>query len=185
MLIVGPSGAGKDTLLGAVREQLGNEPALVFAERVVTRPNQVGMYTHVEMLPLEFDLKRETGQFGLDWVAHGNRYGVPIEAFSALDQGRTVVVNASRSVVEYAREQFSPVRIVHVTASAQTLRARLHARGREAEADIDRRLERAQSLRPCGDDVVELLNEGDLTANAQRFAAILRDAAGLTVNSGS
>ena len=37
VLVVGPSGAGKDTLLGLARRELAGDPRFLFARRVVTR----------------------------------------------------------------------------------------------------------------------------------------------------
>jgi len=38
VLVVGPSGAGKDSLLKAAREEFRGDPRIGFARRVITRP---------------------------------------------------------------------------------------------------------------------------------------------------
>ena len=39
VLVVGPSGAGKDTLIAAVRQRLAADEAFLFPRRIVTRPS--------------------------------------------------------------------------------------------------------------------------------------------------
>ena len=42
VLVVGPSGAGKDTLLAAAREALAGDPRIRFVRRAITRPAEAG-----------------------------------------------------------------------------------------------------------------------------------------------
>ena len=178
VLVVGPSGAGKDALLGHARRILADDEAVLFAERIVTRPNRTGNVTHVEMDALNFELKSENGEFGLYWAAYGNRYGVPRSAFDVLEQGVSVIVNGSRTVVDEARRLHSPTLVILVTASADILRERLHARGREQFEAVPRRLVRAASLTVKGDDVVELVNEDVLEDNAERSVTLISGVSG-------
>jgi len=133
VLVVGPSGAGKDTIMRRVRDRLDPGPGIVFARRVVTRAadaaedNQVATdETFLEALG--------RGGFVLDWQAHGLRYGVPRQVCEELAQGRVVVVNVSRTVVARARSTFDRVRIVLLTAPAEIRASRISARGRDADA---------------------------------------------------
>lgn len=133
VLVVGPSGAGKDTIMRRVRDRLGPGSGIVFARRVVTRAadatedNEVATdETFLEALG--------RGGFALDWQAHGLRYGVPRQVCEELAQGRVVVVNVSRTVVARARSTFDRVRIVLLTAPAEIRASRISARGRDADA---------------------------------------------------
>ena len=133
VLVVGPSGAGKDTIMRRVRDRLGPGSGIVFARRVVTRAadatedNEVATdETFLEALG--------RGGFALDWQAHGLRYGVPRQVCEELAQGRAVVVNVSRTVVARARSTFDRVRIVLLTAPAEIRASRISARGRDADA---------------------------------------------------
>ena len=173
-MVVGPSGGGKDALLGEARRRLAGDTRIAFADRFITRPVSAGPgEVHIEVSQQEFQRACLEDCFGLSWSAHGTGYGIAKEKFELLEQGTSLVANVSRSVVEEARENYPPTLIVVVTASHTTLRARLEARGRESSDEVERRLLRARSFELCGDDVVELVNEGALLSNAERFTELL------------
>ena len=115
------------------------------------------------------------GGFMLSWQAHGHRYGIPKTAEQALAEGRSVIVNVSRQVIDQARKSWSPLRVVQISAPRDLLAARLAARGREPADDIQRRLERANSYRIGGDDVRGVVNDDDLERVIDRFVALLEE----------
>ena len=153
-LIVGPSGAGKDTLIRAARARL--DARFVFARRVITRPDDPDGEDHVAEDAASFETRASAGAFALSWRAHGFAYGIPATIASDLERGKHVVVNVSRDVVEEARARFAPVKVILVKAPPDVLRARLAARGREKESDIGARLTRTREVAP---DVI-IVNEG-------------------------
>ena len=142
VLVVGPSGAGKDSLLEGVREALAQDDRFWFPTRVITRPEGPGE-NHEPATQAEFAAHLSAGNFFLTWEAHGLQYGLPAEIGTALAAGHVVVVNASRSVVDAARAIWSDVRVVHVTTAADELYRRLRARGRETDDEIIGRVARA------------------------------------------
>ncbi len=172
-LVVGPSGAGKDSLIAGARVALAGRP-FVFARRVITRPAGTDGEAYDAVTPATFARMRAAGRFGLWWEAHGFCYGIAREIESDLAAGRAVVANVSRTVVETARRRYRPVRIVHVVAAPETLAARLAQRGRETEDEIARRLARtAVTPPPNGADVVTIRNDGSLADAVARFVAVL------------
>jgi phosphonate metabolism protein PhnN/1,5-bisphosphokinase (PRPP-forming) len=174
ILVVGPSGAGKDALMSGAALSLVPGGRFHFARRVVTRPAQAGAEDH-DSLPLdEFRRRQAQGGYLLSWDAHGLAYGVPAELDALRVQGRAVVVNVSRTVVDEARARLAPVGVVVVTAPTAVLAARLAGRGRESMDDIERRLERAKASLPSGPDVVVVNNDGDLKAGIDLFTDALR-----------
>ena len=136
VLVVGPSGAGKDSLIDGARRAFAGGADVVFPRRDITRPADAGSEDHVAVTESQFHARRELGGYLLSWGAHGLWYGIPTETVDHLLGGRTVVVNASRSVIEEARGRFQHLRVVSVTADEETLRARLGARARETDAQI-------------------------------------------------
>lgn len=169
-LVVGPSGAGKDTLIDAARRV---RPDILFVRRCVTRPAGAGGEDHEPISPEAFEAQAAAGGFALWWRAHGLGYGVPRAIETALAQGRHVMANVSRGVVADARARFSPVRVLLIDAAPEALRARLAARGREPPGDAANRLARAgdEALRLEG--AVRIDNGGPLGAATGAFLAAL------------
>ena len=63
--VVGPSGAGKDTLMAAARAA---RPGLVLVRRVITRPESAGGEDFEGVGETEFALRLAAGDFALHWA---------------------------------------------------------------------------------------------------------------------
>jgi ribose 1,5-bisphosphokinase len=168
VLVVGPSGAGKDTLITRARAACCNDATVVFPRRMVTRP--ASAFEDNEFVPeLAFGQAAAKGAFALWWSAHGHGYGIPIAVDHDIEAGRTVVCNVSRTVVGAARERYAHVLAVLVTAPREMLTARLAARDRATDGSLEQRVGRAETasngLRP---DVV-INNVGDPDIGARRL----------------
>jgi ribose 1,5-bisphosphokinase len=175
-LVVGPSGAGKDSLIAAARAALAEDPRFAFPRRLITRPVEAGGEDHIEVSPAAFEMARAEGAFSLHWKSHGLAYGISKRIEEALAAGRNVVVNVSRGVVEEARRRLSPVKVILVTAPVAVLAERLARRGRESAAEVAERLRRAGYPAPEGPDVVTIDNGGKLEDAVAAFVAVLRGA---------
>ena len=174
VLVVGPSGVGKDTLLDGARTVLADDPGVVFPRRQITRPAEAGGEDHIPISEAEFAARDAAGVYALAWQAHGLSYGLAADIEADLAAGRTVVANVSRQVLEAARRRYGAVRVVSVTADAQVLAERLRQRGRESEADIARRLARAEAVEVAGDDVTVLRNDGPPQDGVAQLVAAIR-----------
>ena len=93
--VVGPSGAGKDTLIAAARSRFAGDDRIVFVRRTVTRP-EGGNEDHDTLDPAAFADRRRAGAYVLSWGAHGLYYGIPATALADVRAGRVVVANLSR-----------------------------------------------------------------------------------------
>ena len=155
--VVGPSGVGKDTVIDAL---VAAVPGLHRARRVITRPTDSGGEDFEGVTPEDFERRRACGEFVLWWEAHGLRYGIPRTIVERLDAGTDVIANLSRGALPDARRCFRGMVVLALTARPEVIAARLRSRGRETEAGIAERLERAGEFTVTGPDVVRLDNSG-------------------------
>ncbi|CAM5770566.1 ribose 1,5-bisphosphate phosphokinase PhnN [Labrys miyagiensis] len=171
--IVGPSGAGKDTLIDAARAEFADDPGLVFPRRVITRESS-SAEEHDTLSEAEFARLEAVGGFSLSWRAHGLSYALPLEVRSATERGIHAVCNLSRSSLAEARERFAKVSVVLVTAPAEIIAQRLAARGRESmdsiRARLARKVDREDALHP---DLI-ITNDGPVEAAVDRLLAYLK-----------
>lgn len=141
--VMGPSGAGKDALLGFARERIGAR--VMFSHRYITRPVSDGE-NHIALTHDEFATRLARGLFALHWQSHGLHYGVGVEIDLWLERGMPVVVNGSRQHAHAALARYPGAQFVQIDASPSVLAARLARRGREDARQIEARLARRPSL---------------------------------------
>ncbi len=185
ILVVGPSGAGKDTLLDAARTHFEGDKTIVFARRCITRDDQIGEQ-HAALSKAEFARREEEGGFFLCWRAHGLDYGITAEVLEKLATGNIVVLNISRRVIREAREKWPRTHVIQISARPDVLRERLVRRGREGADGIGKRLERGGEI-PLADAewLSELDNSGDLACAIVRFTALISRLASGSKSGGS
>ncbi|MEQ8831564.1 MAG: phosphonate metabolism protein/1,5-bisphosphokinase (PRPP-forming) PhnN [Alphaproteobacteria bacterium] len=171
--VVGPSGAGKDSLIDAARVHFGPDGPIRFVRRCITRPAEAGGEDHLAVDDETFIRLQAQGAFALDWAAHGLRYGIPADIGETLSEGRAVLANLSRGVIDTVRQRFERRRIIVVTADPSILAERLAGRGRESAAEISERLARAPYEMPDGPDVTIVQNNGALIEAERDFRAAL------------
>ena len=173
--IVGPSGAGKDSLIDGARARLSPE-SFVFARRTITRPAGSPGEDHDPCTEAEFAQRERHGDFLITWQAHGLHYGLPASLVGKLDAGCHVVANGSRAMVAVLAERIPSLVVVEVTAPAQVLQQRLASRGRESEKDLAERLIRKVAPYPPNVRVVRVINDQTLEIGIARFvSAILHE----------
>lgn len=174
--VVGPSGAGKDTLMAGARTRLAADLRFVFVRRTITRPAEAGGEDHTPATRESFLAARDAGGFALWWEAHGLLYGIPRTIEDDLAAGRVVVANLSRAAIAEASTRY-PVRVLLITAPTEVLARRLAARGRESAEDIARRLSREVPTIPGGIAVETIQNDGDVEEGVARVVGALNRAA--------
>jgi len=166
IVVVGPSGAGKDSVLQAWAAGVPPEVAPVPVRRVITRPADPAGEGHEPVDGAEFTRLAEGGAFAFDWHAHCLRYGVRHTALAPLAAGRWVVMNGSRAHLSTLRRVAPAARVVEITAPREVRAARLAGRAREDEAAMQARLARDTAASHAS-LVVE--NTGDLAAAVERL----------------
>jgi ribose 1,5-bisphosphokinase len=175
LAVVGPSGAGKDSLIDFARQQLGNDTSVLFVRRVITRSAVPSAEDHDALSAEAFAEAQSSGAFAVTWQAHGLHYGIPAEVHRHLATGRVAVVNGSRAALREINSAFAHVVTVQITCAPAVLASRLAARGRESQAEIEQRLSRAASLpSDCAGEVIEIDNSGDLPVAGSKVVEIIR-----------
>jgi ribose 1,5-bisphosphokinase len=172
VLVVGPSGAGKDTLINAARSALADDPRFVFPRRVVTRPAMASTEDHDSVTAAEFALREANGAYALSWEAHGLCYGLPAQIADDIGAGRIVVMNGSRAMTVAARAKFPGTIVMLIEATPDVRARRLAGRGRESEAEIALRLAREVTIEIP--DAVRIDNSGGLDQGVSQFLAAVR-----------
>ena len=166
--VIGPSGAGKDSVLDGLRKIWGDLPPVYWARRTVTRASHTGE-AHESVSPDEFGDLLAQGAFTLHWQANGLCYGVRHGELTPLDAGHCVLLNGSRAYLSTLMSTYPQASVVHITASAQVLHQRLKSRSRETQEDINRRLAREIAY-DLPEHTLEVKNNGALedTVNSLR-----------------
>jgi ribose 1,5-bisphosphokinase len=173
VLVVGPSGAGKDTLIGLTRAACADDGTIVFPRRVVTR--EPSSFEDNEQVSLEaFAQARAQGEFAVHWQAHGHCYALRRAIDDQIGAGRAVVANVSRTVVEAMRRAYADVVVVSITAPSEILSQRLSARARGSDGRIADRLHRAVDDAAATPDFT-IMNVGSAEDHARELLRVIRN----------
>lgn len=143
---MGPSGVGKDSLLGWLQARLPQQPAVHWARRTITRPVAPQGELHESLDVASFEALKASRAFALDWQANGLCYGIRHQELAPVVSGTWVFVNGSRAYWPEARKRYPDSHSVLITASPDVLRQRLLRRGRESAEAIEARLVRLQDV---------------------------------------
>jgi ribose 1,5-bisphosphokinase len=170
ILVVGPSGAGKDTLLGFAKAACAEDANIVFPRRVVTRQAS-SSEDNVALGPDEFRQALARGDFAMHWEAHGHSYGLPRAIDDDIRAGCAVVVNVSRTVIEAARRGYANVVVIAITAPPEVLAERIRMRARSSDGNSEQRLSR--TVDTAAPDIT-ILNVGRPEDHARRLARAIR-----------
>ncbi|MGD9831645.1 MAG: phosphonate metabolism protein/1,5-bisphosphokinase (PRPP-forming) PhnN [Piscinibacter sp.] len=157
-MVVGPSGAGKDSVISA---WLRGQPRAARPHRVrrtITRPADVHE-AHESIGACAFAAAREAGAFAFHWQAHGLDYGIRHGELAALAAGGWVVMNGSREHLAQLRAVAPQARVVEIDAPAALRQRRLHDRSRE---DAEGRAARIVREAPPAQADLRIVNDGSL-----------------------
>lgn len=141
-----PSGAGKDTVIQALKDQgFDIHHALTCTTRA-RRPNEVEGVHYYFISKDEFARMRDSGEL-LEWAeVHGNSYGVPREPVRrALRAGRDVLLKIDVQGAETVKSLYpDAVLIFLLPPSAEASIERMLERGTESGDELQRRIRNVQ-----------------------------------------
>ncbi|CAN1502372.1 COG3709 Uncharacterized component of phosphonate metabolism [Burkholderiaceae bacterium] len=182
--VIGPSGAGKDSLLNSLRQDMAamtdtaTPPPLYFAKRTITRSHDQSNEDHEVVDPSHFESLVNSDAFAMHWFANGLHYGIRHQELAPMSESTWVMVNGSRAYLEEAKQRFPGLTVLFITAPIEVLRARLLSRGRENEQAIEVRLNRSQEVVLEPQDLC-LSNGGSLADSVITLKNLLQQRTGI------
>jgi guanylate kinase len=170
LVVTGPSGVGKGTLIG---ELCRHFPDLRLSVSATTRPPRSGEQDGREyhfMTPEEFQRRVDAGDFLEHAVYAGNRYGT---LRSEVEHGPVVLeieVQGARQVREALPEA---VQVFIAPPSLETLRERLLSRGTDSPEVIQARLREAEEELRAKDEFPHVVVNDDLDRAAAELIPLV------------
>lgn len=169
-VISGPSGAGKGTLLGRVREAYPELALTVSATTRPPRPGEVDGVAYHFMSDEEFDHHIQANDF-LEWAqVHDHRYGtLKSEVDKRLGSNTSVALELDVQGAINVRKAYPDAVLIFIEPpSFEELERRLRGRGTEDDAEIAIRLNTARSeMRQAGLYDVRIVNDDVERASAE------------------
>jgi ribose 1,5-bisphosphokinase len=173
VLVVGPSGAGKDTLLGLAKAACADDGNVVFPRRVITREASAAEENE-EVSIGTFQVALTRGEYAMHWEAHGHYYALSRAMDDEIRAGRTVVANVSRTVIGAMRRAYTNVVVVSITAPPDVLAERLAMRRRSSDGRLEARLGRTVEDAAAAPDVT-IVNTGSAEYHSRQLVRVIRD----------
>jgi ribose 1,5-bisphosphokinase len=170
ILVVGPSGAGKDTLLGLAKAACSDHRQIVFPRRVITRQASASE-DNEEVSAGTFEAALARDEYAMHWEAHGHRYALSRAIDDEIRAGHTVVANVSRTIIPAMRRAYVEVVVISITAPPTVLAERLAMRSRSSDGNIDHRLGR--TVDETAPDVT-IVNTGSADFHARQLVRAIK-----------
>ena len=175
IVVTGPSGVGKGTLL---RSLLARHPELYFSISATTRqprPGEIDGQHYYFVSRDKFEQMKAEGDL-LEWAEYaGNYYGTPrAQVERQIQQGRLVILEIEVVGARKINQTFpAALRIFILPPSLAELERRIRDRGQDSEDAIVRRLNRARSEIDAADEFdVQIVNDDVKTALVHLEATI-------------
>jgi guanylate kinase len=162
IVLTGPSGVGKGTLLKALLVKHPELQVSISATTRSPRPGEVHGVNYYFLTRPEFERMVTQGEF-LEWAEFaGNCYGTPRKAVEEkLAQGEQIILEIELEGARQVRESFpSAYKIFILPPSLAALEDRIRSRGQDADDAIARRLLRARAeIEAASEFDVQILND--------------------------
>jgi guanylate kinase len=179
VIISGPSGVGKDTIIDALKRR-SREPEFTFVVTCTTRAPRHGEVDGVDyrfMSRAAFTALRDAGEL-LEWAeVHGHWYGTPRhEVVTALQAGHDVILKIDVQGAQSVKQRVPYALLVFVVPpSLETLFARLRSRATESADELEVRQRNAaiELARQQDYDYVVVNETGQVDRTAEHIDTIV------------
>jgi ribose 1,5-bisphosphokinase len=172
VLVVGPSGAGKDTLLGLARAACADARNIVFPRRVITRAASASE-DNEEVSAGTFQEALTRGEYAMHWEAHGHCYALSRAIDDEIRSGRTIVANVSRTVIGAMRRAYADVVVISITAPPDVLAERIAMRARSSDGRVENRLRRTVEDASAAPDAT-IVNTGSAEYHSRQLVRVIK-----------
>jgi len=175
IVVTGPSGAGKGTLIRAILERI---PELEVAISATTRPQRPGEENGREYWFLtdeEFSARTEEGAF-LEWVEYVShkRYGTLRSEIDRIDShGRVCVLELETDGALHVQAEVPGACTIFIAADVEELERRLRERATESTGEIGERISIARHQLEQAHRFRYMVRNDDLTRASEVLAAIV------------
>lgn len=176
VVITGPSGVGKGTLIRSLRERM---PEIQLSISATTRLPRAGETQGVDyhfMSPEDFERHVAAGDFVEHAAYAGARYGtLRAELQTRAASGAPVVLEIEVQGARQVREQMpEAVQVFIAPPSVEALRARLVGRGSDAPEQIEARLRTASEELAAKDEFAHVVVNDRLEDAVEALVEIVR-----------
>ncbi len=180
ILLTGPSGVGKGTLLQALRRRYPDLPVSVSTTTRAPRPGEVEGEDYYFVSRQQFQGLIEQGAL-LEWAEFaGNYYGTPkAPVLEKLAAGQRVILEIELQGARQVRQTFpEALQVFVLPPSLAELEHRIRQRGQDSEAAIARRLSRARvEIEAAPEFDIQIVNDHLDSALQQLEQVLFRDPA--------
>ena len=181
VIISGPSGVGKDTIIEALRRR-SHDPEYHYVITCTTRAMRPGEVNGVDYWFLDrktFAAQRAEGEFLEANKVHGNWYGTPrSQVRDALGEGRDVILKIDVQGAQVVKEKIPGALLVFlIPPSLEDLFQRLLSRATETADELELRQRNAaiELARQSDYDYVVTNETGQVERTAERIDAIIAE----------
>jgi guanylate kinase len=181
VIISGPSGVGKDTIIDALRRR-HHDPEYHYVVTCTTRAKRPGEVDGVDYIFLDratFAARRKAGEFLEANDVHGNWYGTPrSQVREALAEGRDVILKIDVQGAQVVKEKIPGVLLIFlIPPSLEDLFQRLLSRATETADELELRQQNAaiELARQEDYDYVVTNETGQVERTARRIDQIIAD----------